>query len=92
MEDKHKLTEDLKVIETVVYNHKIDLSSLNRKLENSYKYEDELLQRLESARNETKELRQMLFLKMAEISKQYDTMKSILDIHTGNFYNHEKFK
>ena len=88
MDNKHELTEKLKVIETEIYDSKIDLRSLNLKLENAYKYEDELLQRMEFARKQTKEIRENFFIKSVELSEKYEKMKNIFDVFTGNFYKH----
>src|SRR5574343_444852 len=88
MDNKHELTEKLKVIETEIYDAKIDLRSLNSKLENAYKYEEELLQRIEFARKQTKEIRESFFIKAGEISDKYENMKIIFDVFTGNFYKH----
>ena len=86
MEDKHKLTEQLKVLETEIHDAKIDLRSINSKLEMANKYEDELLQRLEFARKKSEELRTQFFIKSGEISEKYNRMKGIFDVFTGNFY------
>ena len=86
MEQKHKLTENLKALETEVYNKKIDLNSLMSKLESSYKYEDELLQRLEFAKKQTKILREECFKTSTSISNDFEKIKDILDIFTSNFY------
>ena len=88
MEQKHELTEKLKVIETEIYDAKIDLNSINSKLENAYKYEDELLQRLNFARSQTEKLRNDFLKKSTEISQKYEKMKQVFDIFTGNFYKH----
>lgn len=88
MDNKHEMTEKLKVIETEIYNDKIDLRSINSKLETSYKYQDELLQRMEWAKKQTEELRQQYFQKTTEISQKFDKMKDIMDVFTGNFYRH----
>lgn len=88
MDNKHEMTEKLKVIETEIYNDKIDLRSINSKLETSYKYQDELLQRMEWAKKQTEDLRQQYFQKSTEISKKFDKMKDIMDVFTGNFYKH----
>ena len=88
MENKHQLTEKLKVIETEIYNDKIDLRGINSKLEIAYNYEEELLQRLSYARKQTEELRKQFFIKTGEVSTKYDKMKNIFDVFTGNFYNH----
>ena len=72
MENKHELTEKLKVIETEIYNDKIDLRGINSKLEIAYKYEEELLQRMDYAKKQTEELRKQFFIKAGEISTKYD--------------------
>ena len=88
MENKHELTEKLKVIETEIYNDKIDLRGINSKLEIAYKYEEELLQRMDYAKKQTEELRKQFFIKAGEISTKYDKMNNIFDVFTGNFYRH----
>jgi hypothetical protein len=88
MSKEHELTEKLKVIETDVYNDKIDLSSISRKLDIAYKYEDELIQRQIAARENTTKLRNDFFKKCGEISEKYDKIKNIVDIFTGNFHRH----
>lgn len=86
MENKHELTEKLKVIETEIYNAKVDLKGISLKLEMAHSYEDELLQRLEAARKNTNQLKAEFFIKSGEISEKYNAMKSIFDVFTGNFY------
>lgn len=88
MDNKHELTEQLKIIETEIYNDKVDLRSINLKLEASYKYQDELLERMEWAKKQTEEHRRHFFEKSSEIAKKFDRMKNILDVFTGNFYRH----
>jgi hypothetical protein len=88
MENKHELTEKLKVIETEIYNDKIDLRGINSKLEMAYKYEEELIERMNYAKKQTEELRKQFFIKAGEISTKYDKMKNIFDVFTGNFYKH----
>ncbi len=39
IENKHKLTESLKVIETEIHDLKVDLRAINTKLESAYQYE-----------------------------------------------------
>ena len=85
MEQKHELTEKLKVLENEIHDLRVDFSSLNSKLNTAYDYETELLQRLENARKKTKELQIELFKKSGEISEKYNAMKSIFDIFTGKF-------
>lgn len=87
MDNKHELTEQLKVIETEIYSAKVDLRGINTKLENAHKYEDELIQRLNFARKQTEELRNQFFIKSTEISKKYEKVKYIVDVFTGNFYS-----
>jgi hypothetical protein len=86
MENKHELTEKLKVLETEIYNAKIDLKSINSKLEIAYQYEEDLVQRQVSAKKKTEELRKLFFEKSGEISEMYNKMKNIFDVFTGNFY------
>jgi hypothetical protein len=88
MSKEHELTEKLKVIETEIHDNKIDLNSISAKLDIAYKYEDDLIQRLQSARENTTKLRNDFFKTAGEISEQYDKIKNIVDIFTGNFYNH----
>lgn len=88
MDKVHELTEKLKVIETEIHNDKIDLRSINSKLETSYQYQDELIQRMEWAKKQTEELRKQYFQKSTEMSQKFDKMKSIMDVFTGNFYTH----
>lgn len=87
-DNKHELTEKLKVIETEIHDKRIDLRGIGYKLDAAYKYEDELIQRLESARKKTLELREDFFKKYGEVSELYDKMKNVCDIFTGNFYRH----
>lgn len=85
---KHELTEKLKVIECDIHDHRIDLKSIQAKLNTAYEYEDALLVRLETARKKTKELQQQFYEKSGVISQLYDKMKSIFDVFTGNFFTH----
>ena len=86
MENKNELTENLKVIETEIYNDKIDLRSINSKLEIAYKYEEELIERMNYAKKQTEELRKQFFIKAGNISEKYIKMKHIFDIFAGNFF------
>ena len=88
MKNNYELTEKLKVIETDIYEARIYLKSINSKLEISYQYETELLERLSSARIKTKELQNEFYKKSGEISQKYDKMKLIFEVFTGNIYNH----
>lgn len=90
MEDNknQELTEKLKVIECFIHNHRIDLNTIQLKLNAAYQYETNLLERLETARNKTKELQEQFYTKSGEISQLYDQMKAIFDVWTGNFYTH----
>lgn len=88
MDKQHELTEELKVIETEIYNEKIDLRSIARKLEIAQQYEDELINRQQFARKQTEQLRNEFFQKCTSISTKYDKIKNIVDVFTGNFYNH----
>jgi len=88
MENKHELTEQLKVIETEIYNAKFDLRCINSKLETAYQYEEDLRNRMEYARKQTELLRNDFFQKCTEISQKYDKVKNIVDVFTGNFYTH----
>ena len=88
MQEKHELTEVLKVLETEIYDIKIDIRNVNAKLENAYKYEDELIQRMNFAKSKTLELRNQSYKKCSEISEKYEKMKKIFDVFTGNFYKH----
>lgn len=85
MENKHEMTEKLKVLENEVYDLKVDLNSISVKLDSAYKYEDELLQRMESARAKTKEMRLQFFAKHQEIMSKHGEMKDVMDVFTGNF-------
>lgn len=87
MNDKSKLTEDLKVLETEVYNLKIDQKSIQAKLKISYDYETNLLERLEKCRKDRILLIDELNEKQKTISAVFKKMKSILNIFTGNFYD-----
>lgn len=87
MDDKHELTEKLKVIETEIHNDKFDLRCINSKLEIAYKYEEELLVRMDNARKKTEELRKQFFAKSSELSSKFDKMKEMVNIFTGNWYN-----
>ena len=88
MDNKHELTEQLKVIETEIYNAKFDLRCINSKLETAYQYEEDLRNRMEFARKQTENLRNDFFRKSTEISQKYDKVKNIVDVFTGNFYKH----
>lgn len=86
MEKQHNLTEKLKVLETEIYNAKIDLKGINNKLNNAYAYEDELVTRQNFAKKQTEEMRKEFFQKSSEISEMHNKMKNIFDVFTGNFY------
>jgi len=61
--EEHKLTEKLKVLETEIYNAKIDLKGINSKLGIAYDYEDELVSRQNFAKKRTEEMRKEFFIK-----------------------------
>lgn len=86
MSDKFELTEKVKATERDLINKKHELKAINSKLETCYKYEDELLQRLEFARSQTKELRNQFFIKSGEITEGFKELKGHLEIYTGNFF------
>lgn len=86
MENKNKLTEELKVLENEIHQMKIELKAINSKLEIAYNYENELSERMNFARKQTEEMRHLFFKKSGEISNKYHQMKSIFDVFTGNFY------
>lgn len=86
MSDKHKLTEKLKSIETKIYDKKVDLSAIERKLNNSYSYEEDLNSRMVVTKERTDKLRLEFIEKSKEISAEYKDMKNILDVFTGNFF------
>lgn len=85
MSDKFELTEKVKATERDLINKKHELKAINSKLETCYKYEDELLQRLEFARKQTKELRNEFFAKTGEISECVQQLKDHFRIYTANF-------
>lgn len=87
MKDKIKLTDKLKKIETVVHGKKVDLNSINLKLESAYDYEEELTKRMVWAKENTEKLRIDFIKKSREVSDEYSKMKQVLDIFTGNFYS-----
>jgi len=86
MDNKHKLTEELKVLETEIYDAKIDLRAINRKLNMAYQYEEALNIRMSAAKERTEELRNEFFKKSSVISNFYNKMKNIFDIFTDNYY------
>lgn len=88
MENKHELTEKLKVIEVEIHNAKIDMRSAESKLNMAYQYEEDLNKRLASAKQKTEELRNKFYLATQATSELYDKMKNIFDVFTGNFYKH----
>lgn len=88
MENKHELTEKLKVIENEIYDAKIDLKGIESKLNIAYKYEEELNQRFAAAKIKTEDLRNQFFQKASTMSKLYEQMKDIFDIFTCNFHRH----
>jgi len=85
---KNELTEDLKVFETEVNEKKIESKAIQRKLNLSYEYETELLERLEKCKQKRFELINEHNVKTKEISELFDKMKKILDVFTSNFYSH----
>ncbi len=85
MTDKFELTEKVKETERDLINKKHELKAINSKLETCYKYEDELLQRLEFARTQTKDLRNQFFIKSGEITEKFKDLKAHIDLYTGNF-------
>jgi chromosome segregation ATPase len=83
---KHELTEQLKVLENEIFDAKVELKTINHKLEYAYSYEDELTQRQVAAKEKTESLRNAFFVKSGEINNLYHRMKNIFDVFTGNFY------
>jgi predicted nucleic acid-binding Zn-ribbon protein len=88
MEKKHELTEQLKLVETEIYDAKMDLKCIESKLNMAYNYEEELNQRLVAAKMKTQDLQNQFFQKASTMSQLYEKMKNIFDIFTGNFYRH----
>jgi len=75
MDKEHELTEELKVIETEIYNDKLDLRNVANKLEIAQQYENELIQRQQFARKHTEQLRNEFFQKCTSISEKYEKIK-----------------
>ena len=86
-ESDKNLVDELKDKESELNQMMIDLRSLKSKVEIAYQYEDDLLQRLQSARNNTKGMQKSLFEKSGDITAKLSEMKKIMDIWTGNFYS-----
>lgn len=85
---KNKLTEDLKVLETEVNDKKAESRMIQSRLNISYEYETDLLQRLEKCKQNRLELIVESQKKNKEISEVFDKMKNILNVFTSNFYRH----
>lgn len=92
MSEKHKMTEKLKVVEVKVHNDRIDLKAIERKLNIAYKYEDELLERLNAARKNTGDLKEEFFKKAQSITEHYRDMKSIFNVFTQHYYEGSKIQ
>jgi predicted nucleic acid-binding Zn-ribbon protein len=86
MENKHELTEKLKVVELEINNLKSDLRSISYKLEIANKYEDDLNIRMHEAKVKTAALRIEFFEMSSKISEKFNVMKSIFNVFTGNFF------
>lgn len=86
-EKKSELTEQLKELETNVNNLKADSRAIRSKLNISYDYETNLLERLEKCRKDRVLLDKELTEVNQKISTNFKKMKSILDVFTGNFYD-----
>jgi len=82
-----ELTEELKYTECEINERNAELRAVRSKLYQNYKYEAEMLERLEKARNKTKDLHQELSDKIKAVAVLHDKMKNILDVFTGNFFN-----
>jgi len=87
MNDIHILTEELKNVEVQIHSNKLELKHINSKLNIAYQYEDDLNKRLVLAKNNTESLRVEFFQQANVVTKLYDNMKKIFDLHTGNFFN-----
>lgn len=85
-EKKSELTEQLKELETNVNNLKADSRAIRSKLNISYDYETNLLERLEKCRKDRVLLDKELIEVNKKISTNFKKMKSVLDVFTGNFY------
>ncbi len=86
---KNTLTEKLKVLETEVKDKKAESKMIQVKLNISYEYETELLERLEKCKQNRMALTLESNKKNKEILELFDKMKKVLDVFTGNFYNHD---
>lgn len=86
MSDAHQMTDKLKKLETVIHDKKVDLNAINIKLQSAYDYEEELIARMKWAKENTEKLRLEFTQKAQSISKDYTSMKNIMDVFTGNFY------
>ena len=62
--NKYELTEKIKLLETEIYNAKIDLKSLNRKLECCYEYEEDLVKRQQAAKQKNRRNAERVFSKI----------------------------
>ena len=86
MDDKNKLTGKLKLVETEIYQEKIDLKAIEAKLKIAYDYEEELIARIIYAKKKSAELKSEFFKKVQILSNKFGDMKNIFDVFTGNFY------
>lgn len=90
MKDKtSELTEKLKVAEQEVDSKIIDLRAINSKLRIAIDYEEALLDRLATARKNSEELRNQLFLQNGDVLYSIEKIKNITDVWTSHWQDRD---
>jgi len=85
--ERESLTEDLKLLELEVRKDEADLYAIDYKLNSAYEYEEALILRIGAARKATKQLQLQHIDMKRSILKKFDSMKKIMQVWTGNFFN-----
>lgn len=86
-EQKKLFTERLKSLETEARQIKLRLEFIEKQIEISQKYEDELTGRLALSRETSSNFRNQFFKTANELNETVKKMKNELEIYTGNYYS-----
>ena len=89
-EKLHSITETVKALEVQANEQKIELRGTISKLQYAYVYETELLERLATARKNTKELQKQVHNISVDIQNTFSEMGKEVELFTGNFFNNHR--
>lgn len=86
MDKIEETTEKLRLLELEVRDDLAELRQIEYKITAAIEYEDALLERAKQSRERLIDLRNQIKVKSNSLNEKFNTMKSLLNIFTGNFY------